>query len=62
MKQDLFNSPEHLSPSPVFSEVGVARSFVFYVLFVLFLLRIPLFVLVRLMDVFKRFYIALIIL
>ena len=62
VEQDLLNFPEHLSPSPVFSEVGVARSFVFYVLFILFLLGIALFVLVRLMGVFKRFYIALIIL
>jgi hypothetical protein len=54
--------PEHLSPSPVFSEVLVARSVFFYALFVLFLLGIVLFVLDRPMGVFKRFCIALIIL
>jgi hypothetical protein len=29
VEQDLFNFAGHLSPSPVFSEVGVARSFVY---------------------------------
>jgi hypothetical protein len=43
--QELVTFPEHLSSSPVFSEVRVARSLVFFVviwrsLFVLFLLAI----------------------
>ena len=62
VKQELLNFPEHLSPFPIFSEDGAARSFVFYVLFVLFLLGIVLFVPVRFKGVFKRFSIALIIL
>ena len=62
VEQELLNFPEHLSPSSLFSEVDVARSFVFYVLFALFLLGSVLFVLVRLMSVFKCLDIALIIL
>ena len=59
VEQKLFNFPEHLSPSPIFSEDGAARSFVFYVLFVLSLSGSVLCVLFQLMGVFKRFNIAL---